>query len=255
MKTHRHIDVNCDCGELSAQVAAGVDDDLARTVTSINIACGGHAGDDSSMTRLVRVASSVGTRIGAHPSYPDTTNFGRVTMPIASAALRTALHEQIARLRDICTRENAVLTHIKPHGALYHDCADPAIAAIVAEAALAAAGRDVALVAAATSPAAAIWRSAGFRVMREGFADRAYEADGSLRARRLPGALLSTAAAAQQAVLLASQHSVLVAGQPVPVPCDTICVHGDGPDALATVRAVVAALRDAGITVAAAPAS
>ena len=255
MTTLRHVDVNCDCGELPTQVAAGVDDDLARTVTSINIACGGHAGDESSMTRLVRVATRVGTRIGAHPSYPDTTNFGRVTMRLAPAALRDALHEQIARLRDICTRENAALTHIKPHGALYHDCADPAIAAIVAEATLAAAGRDVALVAAATSPAVALWESAGFRVMREGFADRTYEADGSLRARTSPGSLLSTAAAAQQAVLLASRRSVLVAGQFVPVSCDTICVHGDGPDALVTSRAVVAALRAADITVAAAPAS
>lgn len=254
MTAARTIDVNCDCGELPAQLAAGVDDALTRAVTSINIACGGHAGDESSMTRLVRVAKAAGTRIGAHPSYPDITNFGRVSMHLGADALRASLCDQITRLVAICLREGATLTHIKPHGALYHDCGDPTIAAIVADAAASAAGRNVVLIAAATSPAAARWETAGLRVRREGFADRAYEADGTLRARSAPGALLSASAAAQQAVLLASQRAVIVAGSHVPVPCDTICVHGDGPDALATAHAVLAALRTAGITVAADPA-
>lgn len=254
MTSARTIDINCDCGELPAQLAAGVDDALTRAVTSINIACGGHAGDDASMTRLVRVAKVAGTRIGAHPSYPDIANFGRVSMRLDTFTLRASLRDQIARLVEICAREGATLTHIKPHGALYHDCADPAVAEVVMDAAAAAAGRHVALIASATSPAASHWESAGFRVIREGFADRAYEADGTLRSRAAPGALLSVSAAAQQAVLLASQRAVMAAGRHVPVPCDTICVHGDGPDALATVHAVTAALRVAGITVSAAPA-
>ncbi len=247
--TPPRVDVNCDCGELPAQVAAGVDDQLTRTVTSVNIACGGHAGDEVSMTRLVRVAKVTGTRIGAHPSYPDPARFGRVSMKLPDAALRATVREQVERLLAVCTTEGAILAHIKPHGALYHDCNDATVANIVGEAVIAAVGRDVPLVAAATSAAREHWQAAGLRVIREAFADRAYERDGSLRSRSLAGATLQAAAAAQQAVMLATQQAVIVEGERVHVPCDTICVHGDGPDALTTARAVVHALRGAGVNI------
>lgn len=249
--TPLYIDVNCDCGELPAQVAAGVDDQLTRTVTSINIACGGHAGDHETMTRLVRVAKDSGTRIGAHPSYPDQAGFGRISMKLPEQALRATLREQVERLAAVCEAQHAVLAHVKPHGALYHDCNQVAIAHIVAEAVIAAVGRNVPLVAAAQSSAMQHWQALGLCVIREAFADRAYEHDGSLRSRTLAGATLDAHEAAKRAVMLATQQAVLVAAQRVHVPCDTVCVHGDGPDALTTARTVVDALRHAGVTVAA----
>jgi 5-oxoprolinase (ATP-hydrolysing) subunit A len=247
----RVVDVNCDCGEIASQIAAGVDDALVACVSSVSLACGGHAGDDTSMRRLVRVAMRAGTRIGAHPSYPDVANFGRVSVPMAMERLQASVAEQVARLADICRELGATLAYVKPHGALYHDCAREGVARAVASAVTDVMGRD-ALMFAGSDEAAQTWSSMGLRVVREAFADRAYEANGALRSRSTAGAVLDARLAAEQAVILAREGAVWGGERRdvrVVVACDTMCVHGDGPDAIATARAVVGALRACGVSV------
>ena len=245
------IDVNCDLGEVPAQIDAGIDDAIATCVTSINIACGGHAGDDASMSRLVEVALRGGTRIGAHPSYPDRANFGRARVAMAASELRACVCEQVSRLRVMCQQRGAKLTHVKPHGALYHDCRDERVARAVAEGARDAGCGDVVMVGQAGNDAAMrVWREMGCDVLREAFADRGYERDGTLTPRSQEGAMLASDAAAQQAVMIARDGVVrATTGELVNVACETICVHGDGDDALVTARLVMDALAAAGISV------
>jgi UPF0271 protein len=247
----RAIDVNCDLGEVPAQIDAGIDDAIATCVTSINIACGGHAGDDASMSRLVEVALRGGTRIGAHPSYPDRANFGRARVAMAVSELRACVCEQVSRLRVMCQQRGAKLTHVKPHGALYHDCRDERVARAVAEGARDAGCGDVVMVGQAGNDVAmGVWREMGFDVLREAFADRWYERDGTLTPRSQEGAMLASDAAAQQAVMIARDGVVrATTGELVNVACETICVHGDGDDALVTARLVMDALAAAGISV------
>lgn len=229
----RCIDLNCDLGEEPAHAAR--DEALARVATSLNIACAGHAGDDASMARMVAAALASGAAIGAHPSYPDRANFGRVSMPMPPAEIERHVESQVRALAAIIARTPGTrLAHVKPHGALYHDASrDPAIALSIARAVRGALPDDphVALVGMQGSPALAVWASEGFRVLAEAFADRAYDADGSLRPRSQPGALITDpTAAAFQALALARAGAA------------TLCVHADSPNALSIARAVRLAL-------------
>lgn len=244
------IDVNCDVGEVPAMVEAGHDDALAACVSSVNIACGGHAGDEASMRRVVMAARKAGTNVGAHPGYPDRVGFGRVRIAMTADALRTSVREQIARLLAVCEASGVKLTHVKPHGALYHDCRERDVAEIVGEAVRDACGHDVMMVMqAGNDTAATLWQRMGLGVVREAFVDRGYERDGTLIARGKAGAMLLPADAARQAVMIARDGCVLVGGQRVLVDAQTLCVHGDGEHALETAQAVVQALRGAGINV------
>jgi UPF0271 protein len=246
------VDLNCDLGEIPALVATGVDDALAASVTSINLACGGHAGDDTTMDRLVALAARIGARVGAHPSYPDRAGFGRVPTALTPDQVRATVREQLEALVRVARRHGVTVTHVKPHGALYHASAHHAD---VAEAVLLAT-RDTpgyehaALVGPCAAPALDWWRTAGAHVLAEAFADRAYEPDGTLRARTLPGAVIEDPAlAAGQAVRIALEHRVVShMGEPVPLHADTLCLHGDAPGAVERVRAVRAALEGAGVT-------
>ncbi|HLP84200.1 MAG TPA: 5-oxoprolinase subunit PxpA [Phycisphaerales bacterium] len=244
------IDVNCDVGEVPAMIAAGHDDALAACVSSVNIACSGHAGDELSMRRVVLAARRAGTNVGAHPGYPDRVGFGRVRIAMTADALRASVREQVARLIAVCDESGVKMTHVKPHGALYHDCRERDVAEVVGNAVQDACGHDVTLVTqAGNDTAAAVWQRMGFGVVREAFADRGYERDGTLVARGKVGAMLLPADAARQAVMIARDQCVFVAGERVRVEAQTLCVHGDGEHALATAHAVVQALRDAGISV------
>jgi len=231
----RRIDLNADVGERNG------DEPLYGVITSANIACGGHAGDKASMREAIDLALRHGVAIGAHPSYPDRAEFGRVTTELTPEALAAEVAAQIARLAAVAAERGARIVHVKPHGALYNDAAyDAAVAAAVADGVLAA-PLDLVLVGPARSPALALWGSRGLRTSSEGFADRAYGPDGRLVPRTQPGALITDPhAAADQAVRLAA------AGE-----CDTICVHSDTPGAVAIARAVRRALEDAGYMVAA----
>lgn len=221
MRTWLDIDV----GELADEPEA-----LYEAADLVNIACGGHAGDDASMTLALQAARRWNARIAAHPSYPDRAGFGRVEIRIEPKDLRESVRSQCAALAAIARTEGLTVEWLKPHGALYHRAdADPEIAAAVLEGAIAALGR-VGVVGPANGELQRGARARDLPYLREGFADRGIGEDGRLIPRGRPGAVLTdpTLAAAQARSLLGT--------------VDVLCVHGDQPAAVAVARAVRAAL-------------
>jgi UPF0271 protein len=245
------IDLNADVGESFGPWPMGADAELIPLVSSVNVACGAHAGDPATILRTAALAHAHGVALGAHPGYPDLAGFGRRDLAIAAADLRASLIVQVGAVQAAARVAGAIVRHVKPHGALYNRAArDPDLAATIA-----AAIRDLdpglVLVGMAGSASIAAGRSAGLVVAEEAFADRRYEADGTLRSRLLPGALLGPDEAAEQAVGIARDRTVRAEdGSPLTVRADTICIHGDSPGAVAIARAVVTALGLAGIRVA-----
>jgi UPF0271 protein len=249
------IDLNCDMGELPEQIADGAQDALMAHVTSVNVACGGHAGDDTTMEATVRSALALGRVVGAHPGFPDREAFGRRPMAMTAAEIADTVHRQIDRLAAIAARCGAVLRHVKPHGALYNLAVDDADLAGAIAAGVARFSRDVVLVGLAGSPSLEVYARAGFRVAAEAFADRRYEADGRLRARVHSDALLfDPAEAAEQALLIAAEGIVVArGGSRLALRADTLCLHGDTPGAIAIAAAVAARLEGAGVALAPLP--
>jgi UPF0271 protein len=244
------MDFNCDVGELPEALADGTQEAILQQVTSANIACGGHAGDPQMMRTTIEQAQRCGTAIGAHPGYEDRANFGRIELKLSSEEVAVSVYGQILALAEVADRCGARIGHVKPHGALYNQAArDRGIARAIAEG-VARWRRDVVLVGRAGSVMLAEFRAEGFAVAAEGFADRKYEADGSLRARKFRDALLhDPAEAAAQALRIAREGSVVAAnGAVIPLKVETICIHGDTPGADQIAAAVRRALEDAGVT-------
>jgi len=243
------IDLNCDMGELTEAVASGAQDALLEYVTSVNIACGAHAGDETTMRATIEQALRHGVAVGAHPGYPDRENFGRVSLELSWGEIAHAVCGQLRALDGIARPLGARITHVKPHGALYNDAArDPAVARGIAEG-VARWNLDVTLVGLAGSGMLDVFREAGFAVAAEAFVERRYEPDGSLRARRFPDALIdSPEEAARQALDVVERGQVTAwDGTPVALAAQTLCIHGDSPGALEIARAVRAALEGAGV--------
>ena len=229
-----NIDISADMGE-----GAPGEEEIWKLIDSANVACGGHIGDERSMAVAARTAKQLGVRLGAHPSYPDRENFGRVTMKMPDDQLRDALANQIATLCDVAAREKTKLRHVKPHGALYNDAhRDRALAKVIVDA-MALVEPALLLVAPDHSEMAVAAREKGVAVIREAFADRRYEPDGSLMSRKKPGSLLSGDDAAAQAEMLAKEGAVIAAdGSRLPIAFDTICVHSDMEGALERLQAI-----------------
>ena len=213
------IDLNCDMGELEdAQYEAA----LMEYVTSANIACGGHAGDEASMERTARLALARGVRMGAHPGYPDRANFGRVEMPMPAAEIELAVRRQIERLDAVVRSLGGRIVHVKPHGALYNVAVRNTEVARAIAGAVAAWDPRVTLFGLAGSAMLDVGREMGLAVAAEAFADRRYEPDGTLRSRKFADALITDPhEAAAQALRFARGGQV-----------QTICVHGDTPGAV-----------------------
>jgi UPF0271 protein len=223
------IDLNCDMGELedAAHEAA-----LMEQITSANIACGGHAGDESTMERTARLALERGVRIGAHPGYPDRANFGRQELSMTPEEIEATVLEQIRRLEAVVRGMGGEIVHVKPHGALYNVAVRNAGVARAIGSGVRAWNPQVPVFGLAGSPMLDIWRNMGLPVAGEAFADRRYEPDGTLRSRRFPDALITDPPeAAAQAVRLARAGNV-----------QTICVHGDTPGSVAILKACREAL-------------
>jgi UPF0271 protein len=246
------IDLNADVGELPDALDDGREEALLRLVSSANIACGGHAGDERTMARVLALAGRLGVAAGAHPGYPDRASFGRRSAGMDPGAIEETVFEQVEALAAAASRAGVELRHVKPHGALYNDAAGNADVAAAVARGVARWSRGVALVGLAGSHCLEVYRTHGFEAVGEAFADRAYEADGTLRSRTMPGALLADpAAAAAQAVRIAVAGSVTAfGGHEIAVAARTICVHGDSPGAAAVARAVRAALLAAGVRLA-----
>lgn len=248
------IDLNADVGESLGPWSMGADAALIPHLTSANVACGFHAGDPLTIRRTVRLALDAGIAVGAHPGYPDLAGFGRRAMAMASADLEAAVLYQVAALAGIVRAEGGRLTHVKPHGALYHLVAADPVAASAFATAVARLDAGLRLVA---PPGAALLAAAsdlGLGCLVEGFADRVYEADGRLRSRDLPGALHADpeVAAAQAVAIARDEHVTAIDGSTVALRADTLCVHGDTPGAVAIAAAVRRGLAAAGIEVRAA---
>ncbi|HYP16305.1 MAG TPA: 5-oxoprolinase subunit PxpA [Opitutus sp.] len=228
------IDFNCDLGEGTAR-----DGELMAFVTSANIACGGHAGDEATMREAVAAARRHGVGIGAHPGYADRANFGRRELGLTPRELARLLLEQIDALRAL-----GPVRHVKPHGALYTLAArDRAVADVVVNAIIAV---DPALIlfAPAGSQLVAAGRVKGLQVAQEVFADRTYQPDGSLTPRTQPGAVITDVhqAVAQARRMVSDGCALAQDGSQVPLTADTLCVHGDGARATEFVRALREAL-------------
>jgi UPF0271 protein len=243
------IDLNCDMGELPEAIADGTQESLMASLTSVNIACGGHAGDEHTMETTVEQALRWKLAIGAHPGYPDRANFGRLELKLSAKDIADSVYEQIRVLAQVAVRCGARLAHVKPHGALYNQAVhDRNIAGAIAEGA-ARWSRDVVLVGLAGSPMLDVFRSAGFSVAAEAFADRRYEPDGSLRSRKFDDALIRDPAEAGRQALSIVELSAVIAsdGSEVAVDAQTICIHGDTPGAPQIAAEVARALREAGV--------
>lgn len=243
------IDLNADLGEDPAQLARDLE--LLTIVTSANIACGGHAGDTATIDALLARCIDLGIAAGAHPSYPDPANFGRVEMPITPDALEHSLIDQLRLIADLADRRSIPISHIKPHGALYHAASRPDVAATIARAVEAVYGRVPSLVGAANSPALDHWAAAGFRTLDEGFADRRYERDGTLRPRSRDGSVIHDLRLAEVQAVLIATHGIVVTedDDKISVPARTLCIHSDTPDAVAVAEAVRHALERSGVTI------
>jgi UPF0271 protein len=245
------IDLNCDMGESYGRYTLGSDEDLMPYITSANIACGWHAGDPLVMQRTVRLAQEHIVGIGAHPSFPDLQGFGRRTMQLSPEEAEAFVLYQVSALAGFARAAGAQLVHVKAHGALYNQAAKERSLAEAIARAVARFDPSLTLVGLANSELIEAGQEAGLSIAREAFADRAYEDDGSLRPRGLPGAMLhEPARAAEQAVSIARDGLVIShSGKAVPVQAETICIHGDTPTALTIAQTIRQALVKADVLV------
>jgi UPF0271 protein len=246
------IDLNADVGEGFGPWSSGDDESLFSSVTSVNIACGFHGGDPRTMDQAVSLAVRSGAAIGAHPGYWDLRGFGRREMAAAPDEVENDVLYQVGALAAFARSRGASLVHVKPHGALYNQAArDAVLAAAIARGVKRADDRLILVGLASSAVMRRAAEEAGLRFAGEAFADRVYEADGSLRSRGQSETLLSDpAAAARQAVRLAREGRVTAHdGEEVALRAETLCVHGDTPGAPVIARAVRAALEAAGFAV------
>jgi UPF0271 protein len=248
-----HIDLNADVGESFGAYTIGHDAGLMRSITSASVAAGFHGGDPSVLRRTIRLARASGVAVGAHPGFPDLSGFGRRDMHLTPQEAEDCVLYQVAVVAGVASAEDVRLQHVKPHGALYNMAArDGLLAAAIVRAVLAF-DRRLVLFAPPESALSRAGRAAGLRVAAEGFADRAYEPDGSLASRQKPNAVIEDpATVVARAVRMVRDGAVeALDGSLLTLRVETICVHGDtsGSDRLAT--SLRAGLDAAGIMVSA----
>lgn len=238
------IDLNCDMGE-----GAGDDEGILPFVSSANIACGAHAGSPAIMRQTLRMARERGVSCGAHPGFADPATFGRRELPIDPAGAADLVLAQVGALEAIARSEGVRLRHVKAHGALYNMAARARVLADALAAAVAQFDRSLVFFGLAGSPMLEAGRAAGLTVAAEGFADRAYEPDGSLTPRSFDGAVIHDVEEVVARAVRMVRESRVVArnGATIPLGVDTICVHGDTPGAAALAQGLHAGLAAAGI--------
>ncbi|SFS90459.1 LamB/YcsF family protein [Marininema halotolerans] len=245
------IDLNCDMGESFGAYEIGQDRAVLSHITSANIACGYHAGDPNVMRRTVRAALEKGVGLGAHPGLPDLIGFGRRDMAITPEDAYTMTLYQVGALAAIAKAEGGRLQHVKPHGALFNMAAkDAALARGIAQA-VASLDESFVLFGLAGSELVKAGREVGLSVAEEVFADRTYQVDGSLTPRSHPHAVIKDPTEAAQRVIqmVTEKQTITVDGAKIPVNADTVCIHGDHPDALTFIEHLLNAFRTEGISV------
>lgn len=241
------IDVNCDLGE-----GEDIEDKILPYISSASVACGGHAGDQVIMRNTILSAKRAGVAIGAHPSFPDRKNFGRQKMEISDNELAASIKQQIQNLQKIAAEEQYPVRHVKPHGALYNIAAkDPALAKLIVSVII---ELDSSM-AIYGPPGSELEKQAlikGLLFIGEGFADRTYEEDGSLTSRTKPGALIGEESKCVSQVLQIVKHQQVLSekGTLIELPAKTICIHGDGSNALSFAKAIQETLQKEKIIIA-----
>jgi len=244
----KSIDMNCDMGEMPEHISDGTQEALMRSITSVNIACGGHAGDEQTMATTIQQALRHKLAIGAHPGYADRANFGRLELNLSPEEVADSIYAQVRALAEVAARYHANITHVKPHGALYNQAVHNAQLARAIASGVARWSQQVVLVGLAGSPMLDVFDDAGFPIAAEAFADRRYEPNGTLRSRKHPDALIhDPAEAAQQALTIVQGKVVARDGSEVPMHADTLCIHSDTPGSPQIAAQVAKALRDAGV--------
>ena len=246
------VDLNSDLGESFGAYTIGLDSEVIRHVSSANVACGYHAGDPLVMAQTVAMAKEAGVAVGAHPGYPDLMGFGRRNMVCSPKEAKAYVQYQVGALLAFTTAAGVKLQHVKPHGALYNMAGkDLELATAIAEG-IAEMDQDVILLGLAGSKMLEAGRAAGLRVASEVFADRAYQADGSLVPRKLPGAVIhdKDEAIARTVRMVTEGKVTAITGEEVSISANSICVHGDNPSAVEFVKNIHAALEAQGVKIA-----
>ncbi|MBQ8161996.1 MAG: LamB/YcsF family protein [Clostridia bacterium] len=245
------VDLNADLGESFGAYTIGMDAQVLPHVTSVNVACGYHAGDPMVMERTVRMAKKEGTAVGAHPGYPDLQGFGRRNMAVSPEDARVMVMYQIGALNAFLTAEGMRMQHVKLHGALYNAAARDLDLALAICDGIHAVLPSVIFLGLAGSQMVRAARETGLRFASEVFADRAYMPDGSLVPRSRPGAVIhDTETAIARTLRMVKEGSVeSIDGTVVPLQADSICVHGDNPEAIRFVEQIHRALEDGGVQV------
>ncbi len=250
MHVKRTIDLNADVGEATDAAGIAVERALMGLVTSVHVACGGHAGDDKSMTATVAAALEHAVRVGAHPSYPERAGFGRQPMEMDRGELGESLTQQLRALDQVCRTAGTKVASVKAHGALYEEVAKGgAVYSTFRDAVRASVGDAVTMVLPSGCRAMAMVLRDGMPACEEGFCDRAYRHDGGLVDRATAGAVLAEPEATAQALSLARGAVVADDGSVLTLWVDTLCIHGDSPGAVAIATGVRRVLADSAIEV------
>ena len=234
-----HIDINCDMGE-----GIGNDEAIMPFVTSANIACGYHAGDEQTIRSTILLAKKHGVRIGAHPSFHDRENFGRTEMPCTPDEVYHLVHKQLMLFKKVADECGMETQHVKPHGALYNMAARDEEMAMAIALAIKDFNSHLHLYGLSNSHLISAAKKFGLRSKQEVFADRTYRDDGSLTPRSEPNAMIEDEEKAVQQVLqMVEQKTVTTtSGKTIPIQADTICIHGDGVHAVAFAKRLHTAL-------------
>lgn len=251
MTQRRRIDLNCDLGEAVTPDQLEVEAGLMTLITSVNIACGVHAGDVTLMRHTVRMARQHKLAVGAHPGLPDREFRGRREQSVSPSFVEELIHSQVSNLMAISQAEGVRLSHVKPHGALYNMAARDRVIADAVATALARLDHRLILVGLAGSELIAAGSAQGLRVAAEGFADRGYRADGSLVPRGQQGAIIHDEATvvARAQLLVTADRIAAIDGSMLHTHIHSLCLHGDTPDAVPLAHALRVMFDEAGISV------
>lgn len=244
------IDLNCDMGESFGRYTLGYDDEIMNYATSINIACGFHAGDPHTMRKTVQLALEKNIAIGAHPGLPDLNGFGRREMSITPQEAYELVIYQIGALNAFVQSEGGVMQHVKPHGALYNMAAKNAELSVAIAEAVYKVNPTLILFGLAESELIKAGKRLGLRTANEAFADRTYQSDGTLTPRSRKDSLIhDDETALKQVTRMILEGKIVVDGEAIPIKADTICLHGDGAHAVQFAKTISEGLSKAGITI------
>ncbi len=245
------IDLNADMGESFGVYKIGTDEELMQYVTSVNIACGMHAGDPMIMNETISIAKKYNVCVGAHPGYPDIQGFGRRNIEFAAEEIEYFTIYQLGAIYAFCKANNVNLTHVKPHGALYNLAAKDFTSALAIAKAIKKFDQNLILVGLYNSKLIEAGREAGLKVAQEVFADRAYDDNGFLVSRKIEGSVIKDSNIAAKQALSIVKHSKVntITGKILDMKGDTICLHGDNPNVLEFAKTICTELKNQGIKI------